>query len=67
MANMSTLYDSHVLVGFLLARGKSGTEAFTPDEVSLGLFPSAQAASDALWTHHKRAHEPKDDLSRDAA
>jgi hypothetical protein len=35
-------------IGFVLARGRSGFEAFTADEQSLGLFKTQAQAADAV-------------------
>jgi hypothetical protein len=39
-----SVYDGQSCVGFVLARGRSGFEAFRADETSLGLFPTQAAA-----------------------
>jgi hypothetical protein len=39
-----SIYDGQRCVGFILARGKTGFEAFVADEQSLGLFPSQKEA-----------------------
>jgi hypothetical protein len=41
--------EGRTAIGFLLDRGKLGTEAFTPDEQSIGTFKDAPAAATALW------------------
>jgi len=43
--------DGRESCGFVMARGKSGFEAFAQDESSLGLFESAAAAATACWKH----------------
>jgi hypothetical protein len=43
-------WDGHntVCVGFILARGKDGYEAFSTNDRSVGVFPNQRAAADAL-------------------
>jgi hypothetical protein len=41
---MTTVIDRGRCVGFLLARGPVGVEAFDGNEFSLGLFPDEHAA-----------------------
>jgi hypothetical protein len=43
-----SVYDGRECIGFLLKRGKSGVEAFTADELSLGIFPDEHQAARAL-------------------
>jgi hypothetical protein len=43
-----SVYDGQSCVGFVLARGHSGFEAFRADETSLGLFPTQYAAIDSI-------------------
>jgi hypothetical protein len=43
--------DGREACGFVVARGKSGYEAFATDETSLGLFESAAAAATECWRH----------------
>jgi hypothetical protein len=45
---MLSIYEGQRCIGFLLNRGRTGWEAFDADEVSLGIFPTQQAASDAI-------------------
>jgi hypothetical protein len=45
---LSYVYDGRTCLGHILARGKAGFEAFDRDDRSLGLFPTAKAAADAL-------------------
>jgi hypothetical protein len=47
-APMVSVYDGRQCVGFILARGKSGFEAFDCDERSVGLYPTQCAAAAAL-------------------
>jgi hypothetical protein len=57
-ASMLSVYDGRACVGFLLNRGRSGVEAFTADERSLGLYPTQDAGAAALWRHaHKQPLE----------
>jgi len=56
---MDTAINEHILsvtdgrecIGHLIDRGKTGVEAFTVDEVSLGLFKNVQAAATACWQY----------------
>jgi hypothetical protein len=43
-----SIYDGQRCLGFILARGKTGFEAFAADEQSLGLFQSQEGAVAAL-------------------
>jgi hypothetical protein len=43
---MLSVYDGRECVGFVLARGRRGFEAFTAAETSLGLFETRDAAVD---------------------
>jgi hypothetical protein len=43
-APLVTIYDGRCCVGYVLARGRSGYEAFRADGASLGLFPTQAAA-----------------------
>jgi hypothetical protein len=45
---MSSIYDGRKCIGFILRRGKAGTEAFDLNESSLGIFESDRAAADAV-------------------
>jgi hypothetical protein len=45
---MISVYNGQRCMGFVLARGKRGYEAFDTDEKSLGIFPTMQAAADAV-------------------
>jgi hypothetical protein len=42
------LYDGRRLVGFVLARGRAGFEAFDRNEQSRGLYPTQQLAIAAI-------------------
>jgi hypothetical protein len=46
-ARMISVYDGRSCVGFVLARGRRGFEAFTAAEKSLGMFTSKDAAIEA--------------------
>jgi hypothetical protein len=48
MTAMATVYAGQSCLGFILARGKTGYEAFTADEKSIGMFPTQRAAADAI-------------------
>jgi hypothetical protein len=41
---MISIYDGHLCVGFVLARGHRGYEAFTAGKHSLGMFETRDAA-----------------------
>jgi hypothetical protein len=45
---MVSVYDGRACLGFILARGRSGFEAFDREERSLGLYPAAPAAANAV-------------------
>jgi hypothetical protein len=47
-APLSYIYDGRECLGFVLARGKLGFEALDRDERSLGLYPAAPAAANAV-------------------
>jgi|EndMetStandDraft_8_1072994.scaffolds.fasta_scaffold190035_4 hypothetical protein len=54
MTAMATLYVGQYCLGFILSRGKSGFEAFTADEKSIGTFPTQRAAADAISEKARR-------------
>jgi hypothetical protein len=57
-APMSYVYDGRACLGFVLSRGRAGFEAFDREERSLGLFPTAPAAANAVFaTENGRAAE----------
>jgi hypothetical protein len=41
--------DGREAIGFVLARGRQGHEAFDREERSLGLYPTAAAAANAVF------------------
>ena len=45
---LSYVYDGRDCLGFILARGKLGFEAFDREEVSLGIFKTPAAAANAI-------------------
>jgi hypothetical protein len=45
---MVSVYDGQQTVGLLIRRGPVGVEAFTRDEVSLGLFRNDSEAANAV-------------------
>lgn len=47
-SRMVSVFDGRTCLGMILSRGNKGYEAFTADERSLGLFPTQQAAANAL-------------------
>jgi hypothetical protein len=48
-APMLSIYDGRSCVGFILARGRGGFEAFDANELSKGLFATQQEAAAALF------------------
>jgi hypothetical protein len=46
--SMVSVYDGRSCMGFVLARGRTGFEAFDVNELSKGLFPTQQEAAAAL-------------------
>jgi hypothetical protein len=48
--SLLAVYDGQHCRGFILARGRSGFEAFDNSERSLGLYQSQAAAADAIET-----------------
>jgi hypothetical protein len=52
-APMAYVYDGRDCLGFILARGKLGFEAFTNDERSLGMFKTQREAADAISDNGK--------------
>ena len=47
-APMVSVYTGRTCIGFALNRGKLGFEAFDADQHSLGIYPTAQAAYEAI-------------------
>jgi hypothetical protein len=45
---MVSVYSGRACLGFIIARGRGGFEAFDRDEQSLGFFPTNVAAADAV-------------------
>ena len=55
-APLSYVTDGHESLGFVLSRGRAGFEAFYREERSLGLYPTAPAAANAVFaTENGRA------------
>jgi hypothetical protein len=48
---LAYVYDGRRCLGFILARGKPGFEAFDADDKSVGLFPSQREAANAVVTN----------------
>ena len=46
----ASLYDDRSRLGVILARGRSGFEAYAADDHSLGVFPSPRKAAVAITT-----------------
>lgn len=55
---LQSVYCGRSCVGFLLARGRDGVEAFDADERSLGLFANAKAAHAAIVAASREAARP---------
>src|SRR5262249_27868897 len=47
-ACLASVCDGQRCIGFLLSRGKAGMKAHDTDGKSLGVFPTAKAAADAI-------------------
>ena len=47
--SMLAVYSGREAVGFFMDRGRDGTECFDDAGNSLGLFPSRDAAAEALY------------------
>jgi hypothetical protein len=47
-SSLLTVADGRETIGFILRRAR-GAEAFTTDEISIGLFDSVDAAAKAVW------------------
>jgi hypothetical protein len=43
-----SVYSGRTCIGFILARGKLGFEAFNADQRSLGIYPTQREAAAAL-------------------
>jgi len=46
----ASVYDDRSRLGVILARGRSGFEAYAADDHSLGLFPNTRKAAAAITT-----------------
>jgi hypothetical protein len=46
--SLAYVYDGQQCLGHVLARGKTGFEAFDRDDRSLGLFPNTASSANAL-------------------
>jgi hypothetical protein len=46
--SVAYVYDGQQCLGHVLARGKTGFEAFDPNDKSLGVFPTQRQAANAL-------------------
>jgi hypothetical protein len=47
-ASLLSVFDGRRCAGFLLHRGPAGWEAFTAEQISLGIFRSKQDAANAI-------------------
>ena len=45
---MVSVYHGQTCIGHILGRGRSGFEAFNAHQHSLGMFPTAHTAADAI-------------------
>jgi hypothetical protein len=57
-AMLFSVYDGQRCIGFIIARGKLGFEAFDHDERALVVFPSKKLASVAVSSEAVRVIEP---------
>ena len=58
-ARIQSVYSGQTCIGFLLPRGKQGTEAYDADWDSLGIFPSLKIAAAAVSAAaESRAQQP---------
>ena len=48
MTPMVSVYDGQQCLGHVLARGKTGYEAFDPNDESVGIFETQRQAANAL-------------------
>jgi hypothetical protein len=46
---MSYVTDGREAIGFILARGRAGFEAFDREQITLGIFKTAAAAANAVF------------------
>jgi hypothetical protein len=46
--SLVSVYEGRLCCGFILARGKTGFEAFDPNDKSLGIFETQRQAAHAL-------------------
>jgi hypothetical protein len=46
--SIQSVYSVRAHLGFLLSRGKLGTEAFDADQRSLGIFPDSATAANEI-------------------
>jgi hypothetical protein len=63
---MVSIVHANKCVGFVMARGPAGIEAFTRDESSLGLFADERAALIAIFSHLDRNKVTMQHLKGDA-
>jgi hypothetical protein len=57
-AALLSVFDGRHCAGFLLHRGPAGWEAFTADEISLGVFPTRQDAANAIPLQEETVEAP---------
>jgi hypothetical protein len=60
----ASVYDDRSRLGVILARGRSGFEAYAADDHSLGLFPSPRKAAAAITTTRPWVAVPPSLLAR---
>jgi len=49
-----SVYDGRECVGFILARGKTGFEAFDSEERSIGVYPTQGEAANAIPNNEEK-------------
>jgi hypothetical protein len=54
---MVTVTDGRAVLGFVFERGKTGHEAFTAGQISLGTYPTRVLAANAIADHAADATE----------
>jgi hypothetical protein len=57
ISRLAYVYDGRECRGFVLSRGRAGFEAFDREERSLGLYPAAPAAANAVCAAAKNGRD----------
>jgi hypothetical protein len=52
-APLVSVYDGRECIGFVLGRGRTGFEAFSRSEISLGMFKTQAAAANTVFNATK--------------